>query len=409
MRKLEFVLGSRSDRAVMVHFLTAMLASNIGRNAYFVCIIWYALTSANSTRVISILLFVSTLSQFLVSGASGYIADVADRRFLVVGMDAARVAIVALTGYAIIAEMGMSVLFFSVALYSMADRGYLTAMQAIIPDLPRNAVTANSASYLMMQLGTFLGAGLAGFLLNFLSYGSALSLISSTFVLSGALLATKRNLSFDRDRIEAAGKGRLKHFFAAENLIKYRLILPTLIYSFSFGVGILINALLAVYVLKEMNGDAVLFSKFEAAWALGGVLTCLVLAVGWGSTLLKLDQPGYLLLSGSALPLLWILPLPILEAIVLVVLGVMYNLSRISLDVRVQQCVSTTSIGRARGAINSIATGFGLLVYVLVGIVGDAFPPSHILAGYGLWAIVAVGILKIAPGWRPVYPRSGKD
>ncbi|MGN6448447.1 MAG: hypothetical protein ACTHLK_07585, partial [Brucella intermedia] len=164
MKKLEFVLGSRSDRAVMVHFLTAMLASNIGRNAYFVCIIWYTLTSANSTRIISILLFVSTLSQFLVSGASGYIADVADRRFLVVGMDAARVAIVALTGYAIIAEMGMSVLFFSVALYSMADRGYLTAMQAMIPDLPRNAVTANSASYLMMQSGTFLGAGLAGFL-----------------------------------------------------------------------------------------------------------------------------------------------------------------------------------------------------------------------------------------------------
>ncbi|HHV69167.1 hypothetical protein CN878_22215 [Ochrobactrum sp. 695/2009] len=409
MKKLEFVLGSRSDRAVMVHFFTAMLASNIGRNAYFVCIIWYALTLANSTRIISILLFVSTLSQFLVSGASGYIADVADRRFIVVSMDAARVAIVALTGYAIIAEMGMSVLFFSVALYSMADRGYLTAMQAMIPDLPSNAVTANSASYLMMQFGTFLGAGLAGFLLNFLSYGVALSLISSTFVLSGALLATKRNRSLDKDRIEAASNGRRKYFLSVEQLIKYKLFLPTLIYSFSFGVGILINALLAVYVLNEMNGDAVMFSKFEAAWAVGGVLTCLVLAVGWGSTLLKLGQPGYLLLSGSALPLLWILPLPILVAIVLVVLGVMYNLSRISLDVRVQHCVSTTSIGRARGAINSIATGFGLLVYVLVGIVGDAFLPSHILAGYGLWAIVAVGILKFSAGCRPVYPRSGKD
>lgn len=409
MKEPELAPCSRSDRAVMVHFLTAMLASNIGRNAYFVCITWYALTSANSARIIPVLLFVSTLSQFLVSGASGYMADVVDRRFLVVGLDAARTAIVALTGYAIFAEMGGWVLFFSVAVYSIADRGYLTAMQAMIPDLPRNAVTANSASYLMMQSGTFLGAGLAGFLLNFLSYASALSLISSTFVLSGTLLAAKQSLSLDKPRIEAASSGRLKSFFAVEHLIKSKLLLPTLIYSFSFGVGILINALLAVYVLNEMNGDAVLFSKLEAAWAVGGVLICLLLAGGRGATLLKPGQSGYLLLSGLALPLLWILPLPILVALVLVVLGVMYNLSRISLDVRVQQYVSSTSIGRARGAINSIATGFGLLIYLLVGIVGDAFLPSHIFAGYGLWAIIAVGILKFTAGCRPIYPRGGKD
>jgi len=394
---------------VMVHFLAAMLASNIGRNAYFVCIIWCALTSTNSARVIPFLLFVSTLAQFLVSGVSGYIADIADRRYLVMGMDAARTTIVALTGYAIIAEMGVTALFLSVALYSVADRGYLTAMQSIIPNLPRNAVTANSASYLMMQSGTFLGAGLAGVLLNFLSYGATLSLISSMFILSGAILWTKRSLSFDKDRTEAGGLGGLKHLFSMVHLIKYRLFLPTLCYSFSFGVGILINALLAVYVLNEVNGDAILFSKFETAWALGGVLICLVLAVRPGLTLLKPGQPGFLLLSGLALVLLWILPFPIPVAIILVLLGVMYNLSRISLDVRVQQRVSSASIGRAKGAINAVATGIGLLIYVLIGIVGDAIPPSHILAGYGFWAIIAAGTLTVTFKSRLACFRSGRD
>ncbi len=51
-------------------------------------------------------------------------------------MDAVRAIIVALTGYAIVAEMEVTVLFLSIALYSVADRGYLTAMQSIIPRLP---------------------------------------------------------------------------------------------------------------------------------------------------------------------------------------------------------------------------------------------------------------------------------
>lgn len=409
MKQPESVFNSRSDRAVMVHFLTAMLASNIGRNAYFVCIIWGTLSSTNDARFIPSLLFVSTLSQFLVSGVSGYIADVTDRRYLVMGMDAARSVIVASTGYAIIAEFGVSALFLSVALYSAADRGYLTAMQSMIPGLPRSAVTANSASYLMMQSGTFLGAGLAGVLLNFLSYGAAVSLVSSMFILSGALLGAKRSFSFNKGRTETNGFGRLKYFFSIVPLIKYKLFLPTLCYSFSFGVGILVNALLAVYVLNELNGNAVLFSKLESAWASGGVLICLVLAAGSGSTLLKLGQAGFLVFSGIALVLLWIIPLRIPVAIALVLLGVTYNLSRISLDVRVQHNVSAACIGRARGAINSIATGIGLLIYLLIAIIGDAVPPSHILAGYGVCAIIAAVTFTITSKGHPVCTRSGKD
>lgn len=83
---------------MMAHFLAAMLVSNIGRNAYFVCILWCAVNWGNNARLIPFLLFVSTLSQFLVSGLSGFLADIADRRYLAIGMDAARVVIVALTG-----------------------------------------------------------------------------------------------------------------------------------------------------------------------------------------------------------------------------------------------------------------------------------------------------------------------
>ncbi|MGK9086126.1 MFS transporter [Brucella intermedia] len=409
MKQPEMEFGTKSDQAVMFHFLAAMLVSNTGRNAYFVCIIWGGLTSENDARVVPFLLFASTLSQFLVSGISGHIADVADRRYLVMGMDAARAVIVALTGYAVLADIGVTALILSAALYSAADRGYLTAMQSVIPGLPRSAVTANSASYLMMQSGTFLGAALAGFLLNFLSYGAALSLISSMFILSGAFLGAKRSFSFNKNRTETGDFERPKYFSSIGPLIENKLFLPTLCYSFSFGVGIFVNALLAVYVLNELNGNAVLFSKLESAWALGGVLICLVLAAGSGSALLKPGQTGFLFFSGIALVLLWIIPLRIPVAILLVLLGVTYNLSRIGLDVHVQHNVHPAFIGRARGAINSIATGLGLLIYVLIAMVGDAMLPSHILAGYGVCAIIAAVTFMIASNSRPECNRSGRD
>ncbi|KAB2689123.1 MFS transporter [Brucella pseudogrignonensis] len=407
MGSLESGSGCKSNRAMMVHFLAGMLVSNIGRNAYFVCIIWCALNWGNNARLVPSLLFVSTLSQFLVSGLSGFLADIADRRYLAIGMDAVRAVIIALTGYAIRAEMEGIVLFLSIALYSVADRGYLTAMQSMIPRLPWSAVTTNSASYLMMQSGTFLGAGLAGILLHFLSYGAVLSLISCTFILSGTLLATKPSLSFYKDPIEPGGNGRLKYTFSIMHLNKYNLVAPTLVYSFSFGVGILVNTLLAVYVLEEMNGNAILFGKFESAWALGGILVSLVLAFGVRTTFSQSRQPGLLFYSGSALVLLWIFPFPIPVAIVLVLLSAIYNLSRIRLDVQVQQSVSTATIGRVKGAINSIATGTGLLIYVLIGIIGNAVPPSHILAGYGFCAIIAAATLTIKS--RSVCQRSDRN
>jgi MFS family permease len=389
-------LGSRKDTAALLLFLAGMLVSNIGRSAYFVCMTWIALTWSNSVRLVTVLLFTSTLAQFLSSGVSGYFADIVDRRRLSVSLDVVRALVVALTGYAIAAKMGVWALFLSVALYSVVDRGYLTAMQSMIPDVSRrrSAIAANSASYLMMQAGTFLGALLAGYLLHALPYGIGLSSIAIIFATSAVVLFAARMELPAPVNIASNNAKRRSRLIFTHHIVRNSLIAPTVFYSLGFGVAVLFSSLLGAYVLNEMKGGAVLFGQMESAWAFGAALACLLLTFGAGKTLIGFGLAPLLFLSGVGLILLWMFPGPITAATTLVALGVIYNVTRILMDVRVQQTVDITAIGRTKGAINTVATGIGLLVYALIAVAGDAFAPSDIFAQYGLLAIaVAAGFL----------------
>ncbi|MCA0342227.1 MAG: MFS transporter [Proteobacteria bacterium] len=398
------LFGFGKGPPALLLFLAGMLISNIGRSAYFVCVTWIALTWSNSARLVTILLFTSTLAQFLTSGVSGYFADMVDRRRLSVSLDVVRALVVALTGCAIAAKIGIWVLFLSVALYSVVDRGYLTAMQSMIPALSRrrSAIAANSASYLVMQAGTFLGALLAGYLLHTLPYGIGLFPIAIIFATSAVTLSAARTeLSDSTNANSNYSKPRFQLRFMY-HLGRHRLIAPTLLYSLGFGVGFLFSSLLAAYVLDEMKGGAVLFGQMESAWAFGAVLACLLLISGAGKLLADFGLAPLLFLSGTGLILLWMFPGPIIAATLLVALGVIYNASRILMDARVQQTVGITEIGRTKGAINTVATGTGLLAFTVIAMAGDTLAPSDIFAQYGLLAIaVAASFLLPALRGRP--------
>ncbi|CAK7260966.1 MULTISPECIES: MFS transporter [unclassified Shinella] len=337
MVKPEGWLAARKGRSTLLLFFAGMLVSNVGRNAYFVCLTWIALTKSNSVRLVTVLLFASTLVQFLSSGISGHLADVIDRRRLAVGFDVVRTLVVALTGYAVTAEAGLWALFLSVALYSVADRGYLTSMQSMIPDLTlrTSAIAANSASYLMMQVGTFLGALLAGYLLHAIPYGVGLSSIAVTFAISVIVLYAARMELRAPATATQYRANLLSQLFSIKQLTRNRLIGSAACYGLTLGLAALFSSLLAAYVLKEMKGGAVQFGQMESAWALGATVACLLLSIGVGKSLTDLSLAPLLFLSGVGLILLWMFPGPASAATTLVALGVIYNVNRILVDARV--------------------------------------------------------------------------
>lgn len=401
--------GACSNGSPPILFLAGMFVSNVGRNAYFVCMTWIVLGSTNSVRSVTVLLLTGTLAQFLSSGIIGFLADATDRRRLAIGLDLARAVIVVLTGLPVAVDAGVPGLYLSVALFSVADRGYLSAMQSIIPFLTgkERAVNTNSASYLMMQSGTFVGALFSGFLLHYLPYDLAISSLGIVFCLSAVITFLMRLPAFLRP-VYGKCDGQWKHYISIRYWSENNQGVAVLCYSLVFGVGTVINALLAAYVLKVLSGDAFLFGRLESAWALGAVLVCLVLSVGPRMRAPLPELPFCLLMSGIGLILLWTFPNALSAGITLLVLGGFYNLGRISMDVQIQRTVDIASIGRAKGVINTVATGCGLFIYTLIWLNGDRLASSSVIAIYGLVVGTVGGLALTAPRTKFKAHRPGR-
>jgi len=377
--------------------MAAMFISNIGRNAFFAGMAWIALVETNSLQAVALLLLVSSLAEFLSSGVSGYLADIFSKRRFALVSDIGRSAVLLATGLLEAAGLGVWVLFLSMAIYSAFDRGYLTAMQAMIPRLvgKDGVVAVNSASYLMMQSGNFVGALLVGWLLHTVPRGTALAMLSGIFVMSGVAILFHREAGYAGFQPLTEPAPSWRQAVAWRNVTEHRLLMVTICYSAILAVGVLINTLLSGYVLKELQGSSVLFGRLESGWALGSVAICLCLAIGIGAGLAGRGLLRHLAGSGLALLALLLLSHPILSFAMFVLLGAFYNACRVAVDVEIQRAVPLNLIGRAKGTVQTIATGFGLLIYALVAVVTEFVSASTVFGAYGLFIIVVSCVLAL--------------
>lgn len=281
--------------------------------------------------------------------------------------------------------------YLSIALFSMGDRGYLTSMQSIIPSLvpTQCAVRANAASYMMMQSGSFVGALLAGAFLHTLPYAVLFTTTATIFLVSAMAIGRLRLSHSGSSASAGVDDRRLKHVLAIAQLRDNKLLLPAFYYSLAFAVGVLMNVLMSSYVANELKGDSTLFGKTESAWALGSIMVCFILLAGFANLVPGQDLVAPLFVSGLTLIWLGMLPEPGSVLLAVVVLGASCNLSRVFIDVRIQQTVELTSTGRARGAIHMLALGAGLAVYALVGLVDDTWPASYLFLGSGMLVVLS--------------------
>lgn len=380
-------------------FLAAILVSNIGRNAYFVGMAWAVLSRTGSVAAVSWLLLTSSATVFLSSSLLGLVADSTDKRRLSFGLDLLRAAIVTVTGILEIAGARPWILFTSIALYSMADRGYLITMQSMIPDLVSRdrTIGANSLFYLMMQSGNFFGALLVAILLDHMAHGAVLLANAGAFAISASMLALFR---YPPDaRISGLGSSisGWKEIFPALRIARSCLLGLIILYCVASAVSILINVLLSGYVSKELGGGVILFGRIESAWAIGAIVACFGLVFRTGVVLTRAGPARVLLLMGLALTALHVVQMPLISGLTFLILGGLYNICRVSIDALVQQSVDKASIGRVKGALETIAAGFGFVVYVSIGLAAKLTSTSIILATYGLVTVSVACVAMSAP------------
>nr|WP_244563785.1 MFS transporter [Ensifer aridi] len=367
-------------------FLASTLVSNIGRNAYFVAATWLALLESNSVQFVTLLLLSGKMTEFLTSGAAGFVADSVDRRLACVAYDVLRILILTIAAFLFARGWGTAALFGSMILYSAADRGHLTAAQAMVPSIaPEGALVAmNSWYYLFMQAGNFVGAIATGWLLHRCTPSLVLGATSVCFVASStATVCLRMPRCSDTEvhlqtSIRAVDSPSTASFFGSATLIF------AAAFSLIYSMGMLINALLSSFVLKELGLKSFAFGQLEATWSIGSVVACLLLTTRYFEQMSRAVIFAIIVTSGLAMMSFAVVQTFAFALCQVVMLGALYNIGRILIDVDVQRTVPLPFIGRMKGLLQTTGMGFGAVVYGFMALAGDTLPASTAFGYFGV-------------------------
>jgi len=377
-------------------FLASMFFFSVGRNAFFVATAWIMLLTTNSVRSIALLLITGTMTEFVVSGPSGIIADRWNKQSVCIAADLARILLVVVLGISLAG--GVSALYMGMVAYSAADRLYMTAIQSVVPSIspPGQLVSFNAWSYVCMQTGNFVGAFAAGGLLDLISGRYVFWSIAVCFIVSKLVMQALRRTV--RTASEAACTEALAQTaYTTESVARiFRMTALrklAIIYAQIYTTGMLINILLSGYVLREMKGTSIEFGNLEAAWAVGSVVAGTLLTTAYFRAPVKGAIQCALFASALGMSAFYAVPsfFPALAQIA--TLGAVYNVSRILIDVEIQRTVTASYLGRVKGVIQCSCLGFGLIIYGIVAAFGNSILPSVVFAHYGAFMLITVLLL----------------
>jgi MFS family permease len=384
------------------HYLLASFFGSAGRNAYYVGAAWLLIDANGQAGSIAIFLTLGCIVEFLSALPAGTLADRIDRRILCVFCDIARSLIMLCISAALLFAPSHSVLLISVALYSVADRIYLTASPAIIPSLAHadSLLRLNALSYVGMQAGNVVAATAAGLLLN-VSPGIICFLFAAmAFVLSSISMAAVGKPDCLSTRPLPSQPQGAVHEPALEQDGRRLPVTLIVAYALTYTMGMLISVLASAFVSQELDGNAMHFGLLEAGWALGAIIGAVLLTL---RGLNRADEQAIrwiVMFLGVLLAVLF-LTRSIGACILLIsLLGAGYNVARVLVEAEIQYLVRSTGLGRAKGELHLACTGLSLLLYLALATSGTLLPSTIFLAYGAVMIICAVGIYVISARQR---------
>ncbi|WEZ85960.1 hypothetical protein P6U16_23635 (plasmid) [Rhizobium sp. 32-5/1] len=129
------------------------------------------------------------------------------------------------------------------------------------------------------------------------------------------------------------------------------------------------------FILEELGGDAIDFGQLESAWSAGSILGVLLLVPLIRVVKIHTLQLAVLALTAMFFTLLKILDLPSV-LVAFAILGVLYNLGRVGVEVILQSIVPWSTLGRAKGAVHGVGVLLGLILFGAIAALADDIPPS---------------------------------
>jgi MFS family permease len=173
----------------------AVLASNIGVWMQTVGAQWLLVNQPNATLLVALVQTADTLPDLLFSPVGGVLADIFDRRrLLIVVQGCLTVAGLALTGLTLTGQMPPALLLLLTFILGAGSAFTVPAYQALIPDLvPRSQLTSASAlSSISINLARATGPAIAGLLIAWTGVWAVFALDTATLLFFGLVVALWR-------------------------------------------------------------------------------------------------------------------------------------------------------------------------------------------------------------------------
>lgn len=373
-------------------FLVATFASAIGRNGYLLACSWLLVAQGSGSASVAVFFAVISVTELLASSIAGWMADRWDRRRLYMIADGMRSAtLVGLGVFMTIADIPAAI-WMSAALFATCDRIALTASQSMIPGVADRVSlsTANSVVFFIMQSGSLVAAALTGFLLHMSTPTHTFTLLAAAFALSvGFMLAVRQhkgpcapNSPRQRTKLE----------------IDAAMVELAAIYALLYTGGVLVSVVGPSFVFEEKAGTAIDFGTLESAWSAGSIVGALLLIPLIRTAKIPTLQLAILAMTACAFALLKVLDLP-WSFLIFALLGGLYNLGRVAVEVRLQSTIGGGALGRAKGALHSVAVLFGVMLFGVVALLGDQMIPSSIFLAYS-FVLAAAALALCSPVYR---------
>lgn len=366
--------------------LASTFVSAVGRNGYNVACAWLLVVQGLGPAAVAAFFAIISVTELIASPFVGWIADRYDRRYVYIMADTTRLAgALTLATLVTVADPYWAILL-SAAPFAVSDRMALTASQSMIPAVGAklSLSTANSIFFFLMQTGGLVASVLAGILLYVSTAAVVLAVLAAAFALSVCFMLAVRGDSC----LHPAGEARQEPTV----VFNAQLLQIGAIYALLYTGGVLVSVIGPSFVADELAGDALDFGYLESAWSAGSIAGALMLIPLVRAVRISTMQFVILVLTVLSFATLKVLGLPWV-LLVFVVLGALYNLGRVGVEVMLQSCVPLTRLGRAKGVLHSAGVLLGVILFGVVAVVGDEVRPSTIFLAFA--AILALGTLAL--------------
>ncbi len=383
----------------------AALVSNIGSSMHGVGAAWVITSLSPSAAIIALLQSASALPSFLLALPAGALADVLDRRRMLISAQTLMLIAAALLGLLTMTNhltttwlLGLSVVL------SIGGTLNMPNWIAITPELVgrEQLLAASSLNSISMNLSMAIGPAAAGLLIAHAGAGWVFVLNAISFVGVIVVVTTWKRVVVEStlppEHIGAAIRTGMRYVRNEQNIAVVLVRLGSVM-LFAAANG----ALMPVLARQRVKVTAAEFGTLTAATGIGAVLTALALP-----RLRKLIGPDAIAMGGT-----------LLLAAAMFALGQTTALMPFTIALvlagAAQLCVFSTTFSTAQAVLPNWVRGRGLAIAMLIvqgATVIASFGWGALMARRGAsftFTVVAVGLVVVAFGVAPLRLKGRAD